>query len=224
MLIHKAIVIGGSGLVGSALLNELVGDSDFLEVHALLRRPLPDSPPRIREHIVDFSNIGSWDVWQILDEHPDHHAVLFCCLGTTLKQAGTEEEYRRIDHDLPLAIAKVARDHGVRHFIAVSGVLRKDPSKDHYSRSKAALERDLIDVGFHSLTIIKPSLLLGDRREKRWLEILLKFIMTPLGFIIPAQWRGVHDWQAAQAMITSAMSEPVGVRIISNAEMVKLRR
>ena len=223
MLIQRVIVAGGSGLVGSAVLEQLISDTDFIEVHAVVRRPITDAPPRIRQHIVDFAKIAEWEIWKQFDEHPVANTVILCCLGTTLDLAGSEEQYRRVDHDIPIELGRVGLLHGVNHFVAISSAGLNKRAPNHFMRAKIDLERDLKDLGYRSLSIVRPSLILGQRTASRPLEKIAAFFMRPLSIIIPPRWRAVHDWQVARAMIEVSMDPHVGVQIIPNERIATLK-
>lgn len=200
---------GATGLVGSELLRRLAADG-WPEVRALVRRALPPAAAAgpIREVRADFER---------LDALGDALAVthVFCALGTTIRAAGSREAFRRVDLDYPLALARLARARGAGHFLLVSAAGADSRSRFFYSRVKGELEEALRGVGFPSLTIARPSLLLGDRDDRRLAEELAKLV----GWLAPPAWRPVHATQVAAALAVAAREDRPGVRMIGNREL-----
>jgi uncharacterized protein YbjT (DUF2867 family) len=202
-----ALVAGGSGLVGQECLRLLSNDETVMQVRAILRRPLPPdfAAPRVRECIVDFDRLG---------EHAASLKVdwVFCALGTTMRKAGSREEFRRVDYEYPLAVAKVARAHGARHFLLVSAMGADPRSRIFYNRVKGDLELALRALDYPSLTIARPSLLLGNRAEWRMGEEFAKQVT----WMFPARWRPVPAMDVAAALVRAAHEALPGVRILEN--------
>ena len=190
------LVLGSTGLVGTALVEQLRADPTFTTIitpgRAQLSAPYPD------------------------DWRPD---VVMCCLGTTINKAGSQPAFEEVDRHIPVRIARVMHERGCKHYIVVSAIGSDVNSRIFYSRVKGAMEADLASIGFESLTILHPSLLLGQRREFRLAERLSMLIMVPFARIIPARWRGVYDTAVAAAMINAAKHPRPGIRHIENAEM-----
>jgi uncharacterized protein YbjT (DUF2867 family) len=204
-----ALVAGATGLVGGECLRLLAHDDALEEVRALVRHPLPHSPgPKVRECRSDFDR---------LYEHPDWFRAdwVFCALGTTLRKAGSRSAFRHVDYDYPLAIAREALEHGARHFLLVSAMGADPRSPFFYYRVKGELEEAVQALGYPSLTIARPSLLLGERGERRFGEEFAKFA-APL---LPPAWRPVHASQVAAALVHAAHAPMAGTRILENAEL-----
>jgi uncharacterized protein YbjT (DUF2867 family) len=199
----KALVSGATGLVGQSLLRQL-GGSDWEEVRALTRRPFPAAPP-IMPIVVDYDQenlrLPLFGVTHV-----------FSCLGTTMKQAGSEKAFRRVDYDIPLMIAQAAKEAGVQHFLLVSSVGADAASRIFYTRVKGELEQAVIALGFRSVTITRPSFLAGDRPDKRLGEL----VALPLMRLAPAKYRPVHADQVARAMLAAAAAGRPGVEFIEN--------
>ena len=155
---YIALVAGATGLVGRECLRLLAEDANVEEVRALVRKPLSAETQAlgIRECRVDFDR---------LEEHADWFEVdwVFCALGTTMRQAGSQDAFRRVDFDYPLSVARTARAAGARHFLLVSAVGADDRSRVFYNRVKGELENAVSHFGYPSLTIARPSLRLGER-------------------------------------------------------------
>lgn len=205
-----AVVAGATGLVGRDLVRQLATDGGWREVRALTRRELPVGmgDPRVVPVQVDYERLGPAPTWM----EADH---VFCALGTTMRQAGSAEAFRRVDFDMPLALARVALSRGVRHFLLVSAVGASPASRFFYNRVKGEVEEAIAGLGFRSLTIARPSLLLGPRSEPRLGERLGRI----LGLVAPARWRPVASASVARALVEAARRDAPGVRVLDNREL-----
>ena len=209
---QRALVIGGTGLVGSHLLDLLNADTSFNTIYALSRRPCA-THGRILNIVTELDAvIGSEDFFNV--------DVVFCALGSTIKKAGSQEEFRRIDYELPMHIAQLARARGAKRFVLVSSIGAGPDSKYFYLQVKYALERDLATLGFEQLSILQPSLIMGDRKEFRLGELISRVLMKYLNPLTPKSYRGVHARSIAASMIKEACSEATGVRYVSNADIL----
>jgi uncharacterized protein YbjT (DUF2867 family) len=200
-------VAGGTGLVGRELLRLLSAQAGVAEIRALVRRPLilrHDS--KVRECRADFDRLDARPEWF------RGAGAAFCALGTTIKVAGSQEAFRRVDFEYPLALAKAALSGGVRHFLLVSALGASARSTVFYNRVKGELEEAVIGLGFASVTIARPSLLLGDREERRAGEVLGKKI----GWLVPARWRPVEASSVAAALVQAAQRGAAGVEVLEN--------
>lgn len=204
-----ALLAGATGLVGREILRLLCEDDGVAEVRALVRRDLAGRPhPKVLQCRVDFER---------LDEHPQWFRAdaLFCALGTTIKDAGSEEAFRRVDYSYPLAIARLGREVGARHFLLVSALGADARSRVFYNRVKGELEDAVRALGYPSLTIARPSLLLGERAEHRPGEELAKKI----GWLVPPRWRPVHAARVAAALVDAARRAAPGVEVLENRSL-----
>jgi uncharacterized protein YbjT (DUF2867 family) len=207
---RRVLLAGATGLVGSHCLELLLDDPSVESVTALLRRPLPGAGvgARLRAEVVDFDH---------LDAHADLFAVdqVFSALGTTIGKAGSQAGFRRVDFDAPLAIARLARAHGARHFLLVSALGADPRSRIFYNRVKGELEEAVAALDFRSFTFARPSLLLGDRQDRRLGEEIGK----RFELLFPAKFRGVHARQVAAALVRAACDDAPGRRVIENREL-----
>jgi uncharacterized protein YbjT (DUF2867 family) len=207
---RRALVVGATGLVGGEIVDALVRDQGVAEVRALVRRSLDRWTPtsRLRELIADFD---------ALDAHPDRFRVdeVFCALGTTIRKAGSQDAFRRVDLDYPFAVARLAHAQGARHFLLVSALGADARSRIFYSRVKGELEDAVRAVGYASVTIARPSVLIGAREELRAGELVMK----RLGYVLPAAWKPVHARQVALALVRAARAGRPGVEILDNAAL-----
>jgi uncharacterized protein YbjT (DUF2867 family) len=205
---RSALVAGATGLVGGYCLRLLAQDDGVAQVRALVRRPLPPgiAGARVQECRTGFDQLTG---------HPDWFKVdwVFCALGTTIRKAGSREVFRRVDYDYPLTIARLAREQGASHCLLVSALGADPRSPVFYYRIKGELEEAVRALGYPSLTIARPSLLLGERQERRLGEDVGK----RLGWLLPPAWRPVRASQVAAALVRAAHAPVFGVRILENA-------
>lgn len=211
---HNALVIGGTGLVGSHLLEQLDADKHFDAIYALSRRPCA-THSRIVNIVTELDAVtGNEDFFNV--------DVVFCAIGSTIKKAGSQAEFRRIDYELPMHVARLAKARGVKKFILVSSIGVTPDSKYFYLQVKYELEHDLTALGFEQLSILQPSLIMGDRKEFRFGELISRVAMKYLNPITPAKYRGVHARSIAASMIAEATAKSAGVRYVSNADILAI--
>ncbi len=209
----RALLAGATGLVGRNILHLLSKDSMMGEVRVITRRSLPpeDKTPEVKEIIIDFERISGHPEWFDVD-------IVFCALGTTIAKARTQKAFRRVDFDYPLAIAKAARSAGASHFLLVSAIGADSRSVFFYNRVKGELENAIKSLGYPSITIARPSMLLGEREEYRFGENVAKKIFR----LLPSKWAGVEARQVAAALVKAAHEPKLGVTILTNREMRKI--
>lgn len=214
---QTALLAGASGLVGGHLLDLLLDGTDPPEVVSLGRRPLPRTHPKLSQRTVDFARLG--------DTPLPAADVAFCCLGTTIKRAGSREAFRAVDHDAVVAFATAAKTAGVRHFLVVTALGADARSSVFYNRVKGEAEGSLRALGFEALTIAQPSLLLGDREESRPAEhaaVVVSRALAPLlGWLSS---RPIEARTVAQALVRLSASTTPGVRVVKNDELHALAR
>ncbi len=173
------LLIGATGLVGSHVLDQAAGR----EIGILARRKPGHLSANIRAHIAESN-----DDWPnaISAFSPD---CLICCIGTTVKKAGSSQQFRAVDHDLVIACAQAARDAGTRQMIVITAVGTNDGAKGLYLSTKAGVERALSQMGFDRLDIIRPSLLRGKRNESRFAESIWQRFALPLDRLMHGRMR-----------------------------------
>lgn len=208
-----ALLAGATGLIGHELAASWTGPG---ELHLLVRRPVPASgkAPRLQHvHVVDYAALPALPA---ADE-------AYCCLGTTIKVAGSQAAFRAVDFDAVLAFGRAARQAGVRRFAVVSALGASPRSATFYNRVKGEMEQALAGLGFASLVIVRPSLLAGDRtrlgQPQRPGERLALVLMAPLAPLIPLAWRPVAAATVARAMHRTLAEAWPGVRIVESAEL-----
>jgi uncharacterized protein YbjT (DUF2867 family) len=212
----RVLVAGSTGLVGSACVAELLREKEVTRVVALVRRSWPEAPgdPRLEVALLDFDGLP-----RTFPPGESFDAVI-CALGTTMRQAGTESGFRRVDFSYTVALGRAARDHNVPHLLLVSALGASRASRILYNRVKGETEDAVRALGFPRVTIARPSLLLGDRKEVRAGEMLGKVF----GYIAPPRWRPVHASAVARALVRAALSSEAGVRVLENSEIRRAGR
>jgi uncharacterized protein YbjT (DUF2867 family) len=214
---RAVLLVGATGLVGSVCLRLLMADPTVARVRTLTRRPLQRVPAvwneqgKLEQRVVDFDNLESHPTWMACNQ-------VICALGTTMRQAGSGAAFRRVDHDYVLDVARLALAQGASHFLVVSSMGADAQSANFYYRVKGELEDDLKALDYPSLTIARPSLLLGERAEWRWGEELGK----RLGVLLPPRWRPIDAEQVAAALVQASRLPDIGVRLLENAQLRKM--
>jgi uncharacterized protein YbjT (DUF2867 family) len=215
-----AILIGATGLVGGHCLNLLLQSPEYRRIVAVSRRPVPLTHRKlVRIETPSFENLDK----ALKDVTADD---AFCCLGTTIRQAGTKADFLRVDHGYALEFAHRMLNNGVHHFLLVSAIGAQAQSPVFYNRVKGLLEKDVVALGFPRTSIFRPSLLLGERDEKRQAEsmgalfssFIAPFLRGPLSRVHP-----IGGAEVAAAMVACASADgPDGVSIHRYADMLAL--
>jgi uncharacterized protein YbjT (DUF2867 family) len=208
-----ALLAGASGLVGGHCLRLLLAEPAYGRVIALGRRALPVQHAKLEQKLVDFAHIA--DLVPRVDD-------VYCCLGTTIKKAGSQAAFRRVDHDYVVALAQAAKQAGARRFLLVSALGANLRSRIFYSRVKGEVERDVSAVPFAAVHIFRPSLLLGERAESRPLERLVFPLFKALTPVLAGPlrpYRAIAAETVARAMIRAALGDATGVRVHGYDEM-----
>ena len=208
---QRILLAGATGLTGEHLLDRLLNEPTVARVLAPSRRPLA-AHPHLENPVGELA--------ALLPQLSGNVDIAFCCLGTTIKQAGSEAAFRAVDHDLVLAFAERARALGARHLLVISALGADAHSPVLYNRVKGELEAALQAQDWPQLTIVRPSLLLGARREFRLGERLL----APLARWIPGKYRGIKACTLAHALWRLALEEQDGTRIIESDQLRRLGR
>lgn len=203
----SALVIGASGLVGSALVKQLSEDGNYTSIRILVRKYIDFNNPKVEQIIFDF-------------DKPLNNVLIandiFCCLGTTIRKAGSKDAFKKVDYFYPLETAKTALRNGAEKFALVSSMGANKKSSIFYSRIKGEIEEAISQLNYQALYIFRPSMLLGNRNEFRLGELAGKGIMTAFSFIIPAKYKAVHADKVAASMIQYMKSEKYGIHIIES--------
>lgn len=213
LIMKTALIYGATGLVGKMLTGLLLNHPAYSRIKLLVRRKMDLSHEKLEQVIFDFN-------------HPDHSVLyadeVYCSLGTTIKTAGSQQAFFQVDHDYVINIAQIARANGVEKFSFVSSMGADKNSSIFYNKTKGQTEDDLARMEFPTLFIVRPSLLLGDRSEKRLGEQVAKWIMVRLPFLIPNKYKPIEARQVAYAMIQLMISNKTGLHILESEDLAKL--
>jgi uncharacterized protein YbjT (DUF2867 family) len=207
-----ALVAGASGLVGGQLVT-ILRQQKYKEIILLLRRPLGINDERVREILVDFDDLES------IDEHirADH---IFISLGTTIKKAGSKEAFTKVDYSYPLNVASLFKKRGASRLAIVTALGSDEHSPFFYNKTKGAVERDILALDYDGTTILRPSLIMGDRAEHRAGEKLAMLLFQNLAFLFVGpfkKYKGVSATAIASAMVANVDQE--GVHIIPSEKI-----
>jgi uncharacterized protein YbjT (DUF2867 family) len=214
-----ALIIGATGLVGQHLVKQLLQDENYQVVHVFVRRLISlslDADPhsKLIQHVVDFNNIHSWQQKLNGDE-------LFCCIGTTLKQAGSKKNQTKIDLELPSEIAQYANTNGVKKVALVSAAGANHVSSSFYLRLKGELEQNLLALNWQQVVIVRPSFLDGHRNEFRFGE---RFAIALFSFLKYLPWiknyRPIKAEQVAKRMRLLVDAKPSESLVIEELEQL----
>jgi len=214
-----ATLVGATGLIGSYLLEELLNDPYFDTVRILIRRPLDITHSKLEKKIVDFNDSDSLLVAL------SNNDVLFCAIGSTMKKVKADKEaYRKIDFDIPVNLARFCKMVGCEKFILVSSAGANSNSRNFYQRLKGETDEAVKSVGLKTVHIMRPSLLLGERKEFRFGENIGKAVMTSLSFLIPEKYKAIQGKDVAKVMLALAKKNDEGVFVHENTEIRNLSK
>lgn|SRR3990167_1317045 len=198
----KVLLLGATGLIGRHVLEGLLAAPQVTELIAPTRRTLPNTAAKLRNVLIDFDR---------LDEYPELFDVttIVCCLGTTMKQAGSKENFRKVDYQYCRDAAELGRAQRARAFLLVSAIGASATSPVYYSRVKGELEQHLIDLEYNHLSLYRPSMLLGERDEFRLGEKLFSKLTPLIDPFMRGPLRHYHAIPAravAQAMVNECLA------------------
>lgn len=210
MTTRKALIVGATGLVGGFCLQALLDDDHYSEVIALVRKPLLKTHRKLKTVVTTFDNLEPELSKIQVDD-------VYCCLGTTIKKAGSQEAFKKVDHTLVITVAELMKKQGAEQFLVISAMGANKDSKVFYNRTKGEMEAALRELGYPCLRIIRPSLLLGPREEFRLGE-KLAVMLTPFLklFLLGSlkKYRPVEAEKVAQFMVKVAREKSVvGVHV-----------
>jgi len=197
---RSAIVVGATGLTGTSLIEQLCENDDYVSVIVIARRELQYKHPKLEVKIRNFDTLEEKDI--------EFAHELYCCLGTTIKKAGSREAFEKVDFEYPLAIASLAKKRGIPHMLVITAMGANEQSSIYYNRVKGKLEQALMELGLQRLSIIRPSLLVGQREEFRFGEKLGETVLKltkPLLIGPLKRVRSIDVSQVAKAMIVIAL-------------------
>lgn len=212
----KAIIIGATGLIGSRLLRRLQNDNTIGRILVLSHRMVELKGPKTDVQVIDFSDMDR------LRSAIDGNNVLFCTVGTTRKKAGGDKEiYRKVDFDIPVNAAHLCAEMGCKQFLLVSSVGADSNSNNFYLSLKGEVEDAIKASDVTSVSIFRPSVLLGDRKESRPGETIGKFLMSTFSFLLPPRMKPIDAEEVAEAMVIIARQGRAGYNVYQYDEIKK---
>jgi len=217
---RTALVAGASGLVGSHVLHLLLEDPEYQRVTVLARRALPTTHKRLEQRILALDGLAQ------MADFPRVHDV-FCCLGTTIRRAGSQEAFRKVDYAYVVELARVAVRHRASQFLAVTAIGADPRSRVFYNRVKGEAEEALRRLSFEGIHLFRPSLLLGRRAERRpaeWMAMMLSPLISWAFMGSLARYRPIKALVVARAMVRVAREGGRGVRVYESDEIRRLGR
>jgi len=214
----KAILVGASGAIGNSVLKQILSDENFTEVLVLVRKDLGIQHPKLRQLVLNFDEINKY-ASEITGD------VVFSCLGTTKAQTPDEAQYRKIDYQYPLDVAWIAQTNGATGYHLISAVGANKNSSTFYIKTKGEVESDLKAVPFESIYIYRPSLLDGERKDKRMAEGIMNVLMRLINPLLIGglkKYRSIKVSTVASAMIKNSLSEQKGVFVYESDQIQEI--
>lgn len=207
-----ALIVGATGLIGKQLLQLLLNSERYGTVIALVRQELPVQHPKLQQVKVDFEKLSE----RAAAYKPDD---VFCCLGTTMAKAKSKENFYQVDFYYPLLLAKTNHAAGAKQYMLVSALGANSESKIYYNQVKGEVEEAIRKVGFETVHIFRPSLLLGPREEQRTGEDAAKIMYKIFGFLIPKKYMAIDSAKVARGMLHFASLDQKGIHIHESKDL-----
>ena len=215
---QKAVVAGATGLIGKELVHLLLNGQTYSEVTLIVRRNTGIKHPKLRETVLDFNQLEQSEV-------DLSGADVFCVLGTTIKKAGSQEAFRKVDYMYPLTLGQMAKVKGANQYLIVTSMGANPTSKNFYIRVKGEVEKALQELGLTTLQFFRPSLLLGNREEFRLGERVgaaASRLISPLLIGSLRKYKPIQGETVARAMIHAAENNLTGVHIYESDQIAEL--
>ncbi|HEY1871833.1 MAG TPA: NAD(P)H-binding protein [Chitinophagaceae bacterium] len=214
-----ATLVGVTGLIGGELLKLLLDDNYFDKIRILVRRPFAMMHPKLETKLVDFNDADS-----LLVALDDSDAV-FVAVGTTQKKVkGDKNAYRKVDFDIPVNIARYCKIIGCETFVLVSSVGANSKSNNFYLKLKGEVENEIGKMGIESVHIMRPSMLLGERKESRPFEKIGQPMMKAFSFLFPSKYKPIQASDVAKAMIEASKKNEKGFFAYEHKEIRQLEK
>ena len=205
---EKILLVGATGLTGRLVLDLLLANPRCGRLTILVRKEIDLVHPKLEQVVCDYRTFRA-ELVPVCDR-------VFCCLGTTIKVAGSKEVFEAVDRDYPVAVAKAAFERGAKVFSIITAIDSSATSSVFYSKVKGLCEDDLKAIGYEGLVILRPSMLLGARKERRVAEWIGQVVMKALAFMIPARYKAVKASCVAEVLVGEGMEDVKGVRVIES--------
>jgi uncharacterized protein YbjT (DUF2867 family) len=208
----KAIVLGASGLTGSLLLHKLLAHSDYQQVLVFNRKPLGISHTKLKEYVGNVVNLNEFELQFVADE-------VFCCIGTTAKKTPDKLLYHQIDFGIPLQAAQLCKANNINTLAIVSAMGANSKSSIFYNRTKGEMEEAVLALNIPHTYLLQPSLIVGNRNEKRFAEAAATYFMKLINPILIGsfkKYKSINAEAIAEAMVILARTKPATTRIESD--------
>jgi len=215
----KCVVIGGTGLIGSQCIDYISREKDLYKEIVVLVRYLPEEiceTENVIYRVIDFNKPKTYQKY--LKNVND----FICAIGTTMKKAGSKDNFQKVDFQYPVEIAKIAHTNGCNRAFIVSAVGANPKSAFSYNRTKGMLERTINSIGFQAVYVFRPSLLLGIRKEFRVGEDVAKKILPCFSSILPRKYQPVESKAVSAAIALMAVSKDKGLNVIESHQIQAL--
>jgi len=212
---RNALIAGATGLVGKNLLQQLLADDLYEKILVITRKPIDIIHPKLIQQQVDFDTIEALKLSLPVDD-------VFCALGTTIKRAGSQDAFYKVDFSYVVNLGKWCAANGVKRFLVVSAMGARAKSGIFYNRVKGEMEAAISRLNIGQVQVFRPSLLMGNRTEKRGGEKIAQVVMGSLGFLFSGpllKYKGIHADVVAKAMIYSASQKIEGFTIYESGSM-----
>jgi len=213
-----ALLIGATGLVGEQCLTELLSSVAYEKVIAFTRKKIESKKAKFENIVTDFENLDLIATQIKADD-------VFCAMGTTIGKAGSQDAFKKVDYEIPLKVAEIAKRNGAKRFVLVSSLGADASSMVFYSKTKGALEESLKALKFESLIILRPSILLGNRKEVRFGESIGRVVAEKFSFLFAGplkKYKGTPADLLARLMVSLTQEKTTDTRIIENDEIFVL--
>lgn len=215
---RNALIAGATGLVGTAILQQLLNGDQYEKIIVLTRKPLEITNSKLVLRQIDFDKIETLNPGFAVDD-------VFCALGTTIKTAGSQDAFYKVDFTYVVNLGKWCAEHGVKRFMIVSAMGANAKSGIFYNRVKGEMEDAVRQLDITQTQIFRPSLLMGNRNEKRTGERFAQVFMGALGFLFVGpllKYKGIHADAVAKSMIIMAKQDVKGFTVYESGEMQKM--
>lgn len=206
---RTALLLGSTGLVGSKLLMMLLNNQEYARVVVFNKRDSGISHPKLIQHIIDFEKLS--DIKHLVSGHD-----FFCTIGTTIKKAGSKPAFQKVDYEYPRQFSMFAQENNVNQFLIVTSIGADDKSANFYLKTKGQIEAFLKDSFIESVSVLQPSLLLGQRNEFRLAEKAGAIFSKVFSFLLFGsfkKYKPIHSETVAKAMISLALKRKPGFHI-----------
>jgi uncharacterized protein YbjT (DUF2867 family) len=215
---RTALIIGATGLVGSELLQLLIKDNYYSEVTVFSRKMVLNTSEKVTQHIINFDKLEDYKEKLIAND-------IFCCLGTTMKNAGSKEAFYQVDFEYVYNLAKLTSVNGATTFNLISAMGADSKSSVFYNKVKGEIEEAVSKLKFRAINILRPSLIIGDRKESRPLEKTAQIMGKGLSFLFLGplrKYRPIKATAIAKGILKAAKLPSEGIHIYSSDEIEKL--